>query len=385
MYRRQFLQAALATTAFPAGVTSAIASTDSRLSRRGFTDTEIVIGQSAVRSGPSAALGTEMMTGMLAAFAQVNRAGGVGGRLLKLKSLDDGYEPDRCRENTVALLSEGVFALGGYVGTPTCLAAMPLITDARTPFVGAFTGAQALRTFNPFVFHIRASYQQEADQIAHQLTAFGDVSRVAIMVQADAYGDAVLRAMEKSLDARGVKPVAVARVKRNSNDVQEAVNVIAASKANGVALGSVYSACGALCNGLGYRAGSMQFVSVSFIGTSGLLKTLGPGAKGIGISQVMPFPWAESLMAQNYRRAMKAAGYQEDQISYGSIEGYASGMAIATGLRRCGETPTREAFVAAMESRVDIGDFALNFSRTNHAGSDYVDLTVVGKEGKLIR
>ena len=75
------------------------------LSRRrptdpGITPTSILIGQSAALSGPAMELGTEMRAGALAYFHVVNAAGGVNGRKIELRSLDDGYEPDRAVANT---------------------------------------------------------------------------------------------------------------------------------------------------------------------------------------------------------------------------------------------------------------------------------------------
>src|SRR5689334_18789923 len=92
--------------ALMAGVTSA---------DPGVTANTIVVGQSAPFSGPAQALGTEMRAGALAYFQLVNAAGGVNGRKIELRSLDDGYEPDRAAANTKKLIDEGVFLLFGYV------------------------------------------------------------------------------------------------------------------------------------------------------------------------------------------------------------------------------------------------------------------------------
>ena len=106
------------------------------------------------------------------------RAGGVNGHHIDLRTLDDGYEPDRCKANTDKLIKDDVFALFGYVGTPTCVAALPLVSDSKIPFFGPFTGAEALR--DPFirnVFHLRASYYDETGlivQAAHLARAEED-------------------------------------------------------------------------------------------------------------------------------------------------------------------------------------------------------------------
>lgn len=140
MKRRQFIQQA--TAAFGASALGVTRAATVLTGSPGVTDNEIRIGQSAVLSGPSANLGLEMKAGVEACFKAVNDRGGIGGRMLRLLTLDDRYEPERCAANTAKLITgERAFALLGYVGTPTCNAALPVFTASKVPFIGAFTGA----------------------------------------------------------------------------------------------------------------------------------------------------------------------------------------------------------------------------------------------------
>ncbi len=126
------------------------------------TSSRIVLGQSAAFSGPAAQLGIQFHAGAKLWFDQLNEKGGVGGKIVEIKKMDDGYEPERCLANTKSLIDEGVFALFGYIGTPTCLAALPVVKSSQIPFIAPFTGAMGLR--EPFVknvFHLRASYNDE--------------------------------------------------------------------------------------------------------------------------------------------------------------------------------------------------------------------------------
>ena len=165
----------------------------------GVSDKEILIGQSAALSGPAKELGTEMRSGAQLYFDQVNAGGGVNGRKIRMISLDDGYEPERAAANTRKLIEEEkVLALFGYVGTPTSLAALPVFTEAKVPFVGAFTGAQALREpFNRYVFNVRASYFDETEKIVEQLSTTA-LKRIAVFYQNDAYGKAGLAGVERA-------------------------------------------------------------------------------------------------------------------------------------------------------------------------------------------
>ena len=144
------------------------------------TEGRIVLGQSAAFTGPAAQLGVQFNLGAKLFFDQLNAQGGVGKRTVEIRTMDDGYEPDRCAENTRKLIAEDVFALFGYIGTPTSLAAMPIFTKERVPFFGPFTGAEALRQpFNRLIFHVRASYYDETALIVRQLTNLG-LKKIAV-------------------------------------------------------------------------------------------------------------------------------------------------------------------------------------------------------------
>jgi ABC-type branched-subunit amino acid transport system substrate-binding protein len=379
MDRRTFLAAgALGVGALGVGRAAPL---NSPRARQPYGGSTILIGQSAVQSGPSARLGQEMTAGMRAAFAAVNQAGGVDGRKVELVTLDDGYEPQPCKDNTLKLIEQGVFALGGYVGTPTCLAAFPVIAEAGVPFIGAFTGAEGLRAFAPNIFHTRASYFQECEVMVRQLLSFGDNTRVAMFAQDDSYGEAVTQGVVQALEWRGKKLVAVGKVARNSLDVTQAVRDIKAAGAGAVAMGSVYGACAQLVEGLGALGKATLFCSVSFIGTSGLTRDLGVRAKGIGITQVVPYPWSNKIpLTAGFQKAMAQTGAE---ISYGALEGYVNAQLILRGIALCGDTLTWQRFVDVLERRHDIGGFALDFSGASHNGSKYVDVTVIDASGNV--
>jgi ABC-type branched-subunit amino acid transport system substrate-binding protein len=123
----------------------------------GVTATEIKIGMANALSGPTAGLGLGMKAGSEAYFKKINAAGGVHGRKITLVSEDDGYDPPRTATATEKLIKkDGVFALFGYVGTPTSKAAIGLVNENNIPFFAPFTGAEFLRTpLNKYVFNIR--------------------------------------------------------------------------------------------------------------------------------------------------------------------------------------------------------------------------------------
>jgi ABC-type branched-subunit amino acid transport system substrate-binding protein len=369
-----------------AGIALALVS-DLAAAADGVTATTVTVGQSAAFSGPAAELGKDMRSGIQAYFDQVNRAGGVNGRKLILKSLDDGYEPGRAAENTRTLIKDDVFVLLGYVGTPTSEAAKPIFTEARVPFVGAFTGAELLRSpFNRYIFNVRASYYAETDAIVELLTKL-DLKRIAVFYQNDSYGKAGLTGVERAMAARNVKIVALGTVERNSVDVAAAVKEIAAKDPQAVVMISAYKSCAAFIKAMKKAGSNPQFMNVSFVGSKALAAELGAEGRGVGISQVVPFPWnLGTPIVKEYQRHLTASN-NAAEFGFGTLEGYIAARVFVEGLRRAGANPTRESFVNAMETLrdYDIGGFYITYTPSDHNGSKYVDLTVIGKDGRFLR
>jgi ABC-type branched-subunit amino acid transport system substrate-binding protein len=377
--RRQFLSATAAGTA-------AVAMSSSLRAFASVPPETIRIGQSAVFSGLSADLGNEVRDGITAHFAEVNRGGGVLGQKLELVQRDDGYEPDRAAANTLELLDkEKCFALLGYVGTPTSGAALPIVTERGIPFVGAYTGALSLRTpFNRQVFNIRASYNDEMGPLIRAFTPFG-YEKVAILYQNDGYGVSVRDAAIAALKAKNLQPVAMATVERNSIDVAKAVQTILKSGATHVVMGVAYSAAAAFIKQVRAASGYLNYASASFIDTTSLIDKVGADARGISINQVMPVPSTSALpVVMEYQSAMKTNGVS--RWSYASLEGYIGAKTMVEGLRRAGPSPTRERLIASLETmhNYDVGGFAINFSPTNHNGSQFTELTTIGANGAIL-
>ncbi len=128
----------------------------------GVSENEILIGSCSALEGPSHFLGVETVTGAKAYFNLSNDEGGVNGRKLKLISADDSYDPEKTQACFDHLMSEKVFALGFFVGTPTAVKYVPMAESAKIPVVGLFTGAQTLYVpLRHWVVNVRASYFDE--------------------------------------------------------------------------------------------------------------------------------------------------------------------------------------------------------------------------------
>jgi len=347
----------------------------------------IVLGQSAAFSGPAAQLGVQMNAGAKLWFEQFNAGGGVGGQPVELRTADDGYEPDRCKANTERFIRDDVFALIGYVGTPTCAAALPLVNEARIPFFGPFTGAEVLREpFSRSVFHLRASYYDETELIVRQLTALGQ-DRIAVFYQDDAYGRAGLEGVTRALARRNLKPVATATVQRNTVDVAQAVATIVPAQPHAVVQISAYGSCAAFVRAARKAGYGAQICNVSFVGTQALADELGADGRGVMISQVMPYPYtAHTALTREFLAAVEKSGGAV-KPNYSSLEGYLAAKVFSEGLKRAGRAAPREALVAALESitRTDFGGFMVNFNTRSHVASNFVELSLLTGDGKVRR
>ncbi len=273
-----------------------ILSAASLAAAQGVTADRIVLGQSAVFSGPAAQLGIQMRNGIKSYFDYVNAAGGVHGRKLELVTEDDRYEAAVAPGATKKLIEEHrVFALLGYVGTPTGAAHLPVVTQAKVPLVGMFTGAEILRVpFNRYVFHVRASYYDETEKIVEQVLSTGGKT-IAVFHQADSYGEAGRMGTELALKKRGMKIHSVGTVERNTVKVEDAVKTIHASKPDAIVMVSAYTSCAEFIRQMKKSGSAATFYNVSFVGSKALADALGKDGTGVAISQVVPFPWGTSV------------------------------------------------------------------------------------------
>ncbi|QEL64545.1 hypothetical protein OTERR_10690 [Oryzomicrobium terrae] len=352
----------------------------------GVTDTSILLGMSSPFSGPNGAYGQEMRETISAYFDQVNKAGGVGGRKLELVALDDGYETDRAVANTRALIDDKkVFALLGFYGSSPTTAAMEVFSAAKVPLIGTISGADSLRTpVNRYMFNVRASYAQETEAIVTQLVSLG-LTNIAVFYQNDGFGKSGLDGVIAALKKHKLTPSAVGTVERNSVDVSKAVQAISKVGAQAVVMVTLYKPTAEFVRQMRKIDQNPQFMTLSPVGADLLVQELGNDARGIGISQVMPYPWNEATpVVREYQRLM---GKQQAKYSYYGIEAYITAKLLVETLRKQGKDLTREKLVTTLESlgNYDLGGYRVGFSPNDHGGSRYVDLTVIGSGGRVLR
>ena len=354
--------------------------------QQGVSATTLVIGQSAPLTGANAELGNDIRNGALAYFAKVNAAGGVHGRKIELTTLDDGNQVPRAEANTKTLVEEtGVFALYGYASATLSRPALPTVEKHGVPFVGPFTGADPMRVFNKNVYNIRGSYAEELEKIVDHFVPLG-IKRFSIVYYDDVVGKENFTAVERALKKRDLQVVSTASFKdRAKPDIAAGVKEIAKGSPDVVILTTLYKATAdfvrlARSSGMG-----AQMASNSFPGASPLAKELGKDGTGVIVATVVPPPGKRSLaIVQEYQAAIeKQLGKKE--YSFTSLESYIGAKVIVEALRRAGPKPSREAFMHALDGLkgFDTGGYLVSFSPTNHNGSSFVELTIIGQGQKF--
>ncbi|WP_246860619.1 ABC transporter substrate-binding protein [Noviherbaspirillum sp. UKPF54] len=353
----------------------------------GVTDSTIVLGMSAPLSGVNGAYGVEMKDAIAGYIRQVNAEGGIHNRKIELVALDDGYETERAVANTKALIdNHKAFALLGYYGSSPTTAAMQVFSAARVPLVGTISGADALRTpVNRYMFHVRASYGDETEAITEQLVSLG-LKNIAVFYQNDGFGKSGLDGVTATLKKHGLAPTALGTVERNSTDVGAAVQAISKVQPQAVIMVSLYKPTAAFVRQMKNAGLHPQYATLSPVGADLLVAELGNDARGIGISQVVPYPWNDTVpLVKEYKHMLAQQG-KTPVLSYYGVEGFITAKTMVEAIRRAGRDLTREKLVAALEGMqgYDVGGYKLGYSAASHNGSRFVDLTVIGSNGKVL-
>jgi len=351
----------------------------------GVTKNEIVIGMSNALSGPAAGLGTGVKTGALAYINKVNAAGGVHGRKIKLVSYDDGYEPDQAAAMTNKLIEQDkVFALFGFVGTPTSTAVLPAASKAGVPYIAPYTGAEFLRNpVNRIVYNVRASYFDETEGMVERLTKDLDIKKIGVFIQDDAYGNAGKAGVNRALSKVGLSLAGEGRYKRNTVDVDAGLAALKAAAPEAVVMVGTYKACAAFVKKAKAAGFTPKFLNVSFVGTADFIREAGADSEGVYITQVVPPPAdASSPLVKQYQADMKAEGKSE--FDFTSLEGHVDAVVLVEALKKAGPELTRASFLNAFENlSLDLGGLKVAYSPTNHQGVKTIFYTMV-KDGKPV-
>jgi branched-chain amino acid transport system substrate-binding protein len=352
---------------------------------------EIFIGQSAPLTGGLANTGNGLVLGTRIVFDQVNAEGGINGQKLVQVVKDDANTAEGMTRNTKAFLADPrVVAVTGYYGTDNVAEQFKqsLFDGSPMAIVGVSSGARLLREpLIPTIFHIRASYAEEIDAIVRHVTGLGS-KRIAVFYEDSPFGDAGMRAVEDAAKQRKALVVARASYDERSMDVKNALSDVIASQPETVIMIATSAPAAAFIKAYKAAGGHAYLFGISTLSSAELAKEASPAIlQGLGISQVLPFPFSATLPVVSEYQAQMSKYAKGTPYSYSSMEGFINAKVLVAALKKAGRAPTRASVRQALDNlgEVNVGGYPVTFSTYSHVGSRFVDLTVVGRNGSLLR
>jgi ABC-type branched-subunit amino acid transport system substrate-binding protein len=353
---------------------------------RGVTDKLVTVGQSVALSGGVGEHGRALVLGAQAYIARVNRAGGVSGRRILVETRDDGGDAKRAEDNARALVRDhDVVALfSGAEGGP-CVAMTGYAAAARVPVIGCAGGSPELREpFNRFSFPVRAAHLDEFAKLVEYAALYGR-KRIGFIHSDSDTGRKHLDNVRKLAAAHGVEVVAAVPLGSQFDAAKAAASLRAAGVEAMLNHGS-YGQYAEIIRATRQQGAAMQYLAVNS-GAQQLVRSLDADAVGLIFSQVVPFPWFDATpVVREYREALKAHA-PEAEPSFSSLEGFINAKVLVEALRRANRNLTRASLAAALESMrdYDVGGLTVDYAADRHRGSRFVDVVVVGTNGRFVR
>ncbi|CAN5551846.1 ABC transporter substrate-binding protein [soil metagenome] len=353
------------------------------------TSRKLTVGQSVPLTGAADQIGLAYLNGAKIYFDALNAGNGVGGYSIVVKALDDGYDPARAAANAKKLISEGVDALFGFVGTASCDAAYAVAKSSGTLFFAPFAASDTLH--DPAlanVFHVRPALADEAYKVARHCATLNQ-ERIAVFAEDDAMGRAGLAAVNQALvDLKRPPLVASALSPINSDKVDAAVAQIMKAQPQAIILASLFNSSAAFIRAMRKAGFGGQFLAFSVVGIDPLFSALGKEIGGIVISQVVPSP--RSTVMPLIKEYLNVLNQTDQTPSYESVEGYVAARCFAEGVRLSiagGGKPDRAGLQKAFYSMTDydMGGFRVNLRPKKYESVRAIDLVSITPDGKIIR
>jgi ABC-type branched-subunit amino acid transport system substrate-binding protein len=342
----------------------------------GVTDTEVVVGTHTPLTGPAAAGYSKISAATKAYFDYVNANGGVNGRKITYKIMDDGYNPATTQQVVRQLvLQDKVFAILGGLGTPTHTGVLDFLNTNKVPDLFVASGSLSWNQPQkyPYTFGYNPDYTIEGKILASYLKANFAGQKVCTFGQNDDFGADGLKGVQAVLGAGGVAHSETYDV-TNTN----VAPAIGALKAAGCQVTVSFSVPGftALAIGTAAQVGFRTQWVVSNVGAdyatlAGLLKAAAPLLlEGLISDAYLPSVddasngWISLFQRLN-------AQYNGNAPWDGNVlYGFSVGYLFVEALRAAGKNLTRQGIVQAVERNGFTGPglFGLRFSKSDHSG-----------------
>lgn len=371
--------------AFAAALGAAAFAPSLRAAEQGVTDNEVVFGHTGILTGPLGAQIKTMLAGAELALAESRAQGGVNGRRVRIVSLDDELKPDRAVANYEKLLgAEGAFGFFGCVGSATTAAAAPLLQKSGAPWIAGYAVADTARDrLKGSGFFVRATTGREAQSLVQHLTTIG-VTKIGVAMLDNPGGKEAAALVEAALASHKLQAAASVFLKGDASNVKDSAATLAKAAPQAVIMYLGGALPGELMKAGWAQGFSPMYYGMSIVAGEVTVKVAGEKARGLAISQVMPYPWSESdPTTREYRKLAEAA---KVPVGYYSFEGYLNALVLLEALRRAGRELTRSRLIGTLRTlKMRVAGMDLDYAANGITGSRFVELVQVTHEGRFVR
>ncbi len=342
---------------------------------QGVTDTEVVLGTYLDFSGPLATWGTAVRSGMEMAVDEINGAGGIHGRKLRIVIEDSGYDPKKAVLVTQKLLTrDQIFAMVGSLGTVTGAATMPLVLKRGLPHLFPVSPSDMFALpFDRLKFAYFTPYYDDVRTSLKYLLSTKRFTRVGVLYQDDEFGADILKAAQDQLTEAGLKPVSVTSYKRGATDFSSQVARLKADNAELVVMSTVVrETIGAMA-----AARSLDWKPTfltSQAGYSSAVAALGKGVtEGLYAGAMTPIPYPDNASPELLEWIKRYRVKYNQEPSFEAVVGHMLISTAARGMSNAGRDLTVDKMVAGLEKIRDwrniFGSPPISFTPTDHLAS----------------
>ena len=356
--------------------TFAVIAATPALAQQGVSPTEIVLGTAQDLSGPIVNFSKATVNGMRMRIEEINAAGGINGRKLRLVVEDHGYDPKKAVLAAQKMVQQDkIFAAVGSIGTATAIAAMAIYLDARVAHLFPLSGAREMfEPIAPLKFSFAAPYFDQIRAGIKRLVKDKGLKKVCTVYQDDDFGLEVMRGAEAGLKDIGMAYTEKTTYKRGATEFSSQVAKLKDAGCDAVVMGTI------IRETIGVIATAKKLDwSPVFVGTTAsyseiIHKLGGPAVNGFYSTCTTTNPYADdpSPKVREWFAAYKAK-YNEDPTVF-SVYGWEIINMFAIAATAAGKDLTPESLNKAIETtRFPADMFGADenvFSATKHLGTD---------------
>ncbi len=345
-----------------------------------YTNKTIILGSSLPKTGIMKEWGRSVEIGSNAYFKFVNERKLLpDGKQIKLVTLDDKYEPDLTLENTKEFLKrDDLFALYGYVGTPTVKNILHIVIETDIPFIAPFTGASFLRDSKyKNIVNFRSSYKEEIQEIINYLYDIKHIDKFAVFYQNDVYGEEGYISLISALKNKNLNLVGEGTYKRNTLSIKHAFKEIKNSKPEAVLMVGSYKA-----NSLFIKRALKDedlknaiFCSISFSDSNEMINNLNKkNLENIIFSEVVPSNNNYEIDVINEYKYLMKRYYPEEPLGFISLESFLIAKVTVEALKKANSSLTYKNFLDQIKyhTRNAIEGIPLKYNNTELLNKTYL-------------